>query len=69
MINDPSIWILIWIMKFRSNFNLPDTATEALIKFVKILLEDCGCSKYESFPKSLHRSNKEKSPQNRMDDL
>ena len=33
--------ILIWIMKFRSNYNLLNTATEALIKFVKILLKDC----------------------------
>lgn len=41
-------------MKFRSNFKLPDTATEILIKFVRILLEECGGSEYESFPKSLY---------------
>lgn len=46
--------ILIWIMKFRSNFRLPDTATEILIKFVRMLLEDCGDSEYELFPKSLY---------------
>jgi hypothetical protein len=44
----------MWIMKFRSNFKLPDTATEALIKFVKIILEECEGSKYESFPKFLY---------------
>src|SRR5580704_19202726 len=41
-------------MKFRSNFRLPDTATEILIKFVRMLLEDCGDSEYELFPKSLY---------------
>jgi len=41
-------------MKFRSNFKLPDIATEALIKFVRIILEECGGSEYESFPKSLY---------------
>ena len=51
---DRTVWILIWIMKFRSNFKLPDTATEALIKFIRILLEECGGSEYESFPKSLY---------------
>ena len=51
---DRNMWILMWIMKFRSNFKLPDTATEALIKFVRIILEECGGSEYESFPKSLY---------------
>ena len=51
-------WILIWIMKFRSNYNLPNTATEALIKFVKILLKDCGNLNYELFPNSLYKAIK-----------
>src|SRR5437764_15496768 len=50
---DRFTWILIWIMKFRSNYNLPNTATEALIKFVKILLKDCENIDHESFPNTL----------------
>ena len=45
-------------MKFRSNYNLPNTATEALIKFVKILLKDCGNLNYELFPNSLYKAIK-----------
>src|SRR3954452_16200241 len=50
---DQNVKILIWIMKFRSNFNLPNTATEILIKFFNMFLEECG-SEYESFPESLY---------------
>jgi len=45
-------------MKFRSNYNLPNTATEALIKFVKILLKDCENIDHESFPNSLYKAKK-----------
>ena len=45
-------------MKFRSNYNLPNTATEALIKFVKILLKDCENIDHESFPNSLYKTKK-----------
>jgi hypothetical protein len=51
-------WILIWIMKFRSNYNIPDTATEALIKFVKFLLKEYGNLDHESFPNSLYMARK-----------
>src|SRR6185437_13284036 len=55
---DRFTWILIWIMKFRSNYNLPNTATEALIKFVKILLKDCENIDHESFPNTLYKVKK-----------
>ena len=55
---DRFTWILIWIMKFRSNYNLPNTATEALIKFVKILLKDCENIDHESFPNTLYKAKK-----------
>ena len=55
---DRFTWILIWIMKFRSNYNLPNTATEALIKFVKILLKDCENIDNESFPNTLYKVKK-----------
>ena len=31
-------WILLWIMNFRIKFNLLDIATEALLKFMKLVL-------------------------------
>ena len=34
---DRFMWIIIWIMKFRSNYNLLNTATEDLIKFIRLL--------------------------------
>ena len=49
---DRFTWILIWIMKFRSNYNIPDNATEVLIKFVKLLLKECGNLDHKSFPNS-----------------
>src|SRR6185437_2869948 len=52
---DQFTWILIWIMKFRSNYKLLDAATEALIKFVKLLLKECGNLNHELFPKSLYK--------------
>ncbi|RHZ80856.1 hypothetical protein Glove_131g20 [Diversispora epigaea] len=36
--NNSYLWILLWIMSFRIKFNLPETATESLIKFIKLLL-------------------------------
>ena len=53
---DRFMWILIWIMKFRSNYNLPNTATEALIKFVKILLKACENIDHESFLNTLYKA-------------
>ncbi|CAI2185320.1 8225_t:CDS:2, partial [Funneliformis geosporum] len=40
--NDKFLWILIWIMNFRIRFNLPEMATESLIKFMKLVLEETG---------------------------
>ena len=45
-------------MKFRSNYNLLNTATEVLIKFVKILLKDCENIDYKSFPNTLYKVKK-----------
>ena len=40
------MWILLWIMNFRIKFNLPDIATNALIKFVKLVLTEIGGVEY-----------------------
>ena len=45
--------ILIWIMKFRSSHNIPNTAIEELIQFIKIILKVCKNINHESFPNSL----------------
>ncbi|GBB87060.1 hypothetical protein RclHR1_13520002 [Rhizophagus clarus] len=41
-------------MNFRKRFNIPETATEALIQFIKLLLIEIGSSDFEEFPGSLY---------------
>ncbi|GBB97644.1 hypothetical protein RclHR1_30210001, partial [Rhizophagus clarus] len=50
--------ILIWIMKFRSSHNIPNTAIEELIQFIKIILKVCKNINYKSFPNSLYMLRK-----------
>jgi len=57
--NNPQfLWILLWIMSFRKRFNIPETATESLIQFMKLLLTEIGGSYYEEFPGSLYLARK-----------
>ncbi|CAB4428215.1 unnamed protein product [Rhizophagus irregularis] len=51
-------WILLWIMRFRTRFNLPETGTESLIKFIKIVLKEIGGSEFDEFPDSLYTARK-----------
>ncbi|GET51492.1 hypothetical protein GLOIN_2v1792112 [Rhizophagus irregularis DAOM 181602=DAOM 197198] len=53
-IDDKFSWILLWIMTFRKKFNLPETATESQLKFMKIVLKEIGGDIYDSFPDSLY---------------
>ncbi|GBC01779.1 hypothetical protein RclHR1_43250001 [Rhizophagus clarus] len=39
--------ILMWIMKFRSSHNIPNTAIEELIQFIKIILKVCKNINYK----------------------
>jgi hypothetical protein len=48
------MWILLWIMNFRTKFNLSDIATEALIKFMKLVLIKIGGAEFEAFCGSLY---------------
>ena len=50
------MWIIIWIIKFRLNYNLLNTATEDLIKFIRLLLNKFNVSNHELFPKSLYKA-------------
>ena len=53
-VDDRFSWILLWIMKFRSKFNISNTATEALIKFMKLVLREISVDDSSSFPNSLY---------------
>ncbi|GET64913.1 uncharacterized protein LOC114460739 [Rhizophagus irregularis DAOM 181602=DAOM 197198] len=53
-IDDKFSWILLWMMTFRKKFNLPETATESQLKFMKIVLKEIGGDIYDSFPDSLY---------------
>ncbi|PKK58389.1 hypothetical protein RhiirC2_871571 [Rhizophagus irregularis] len=52
--NRQFLWILLWIMSFCKRFNIPETATEALIQFIKLLLIEIGSSNFEEFSGSLY---------------
>jgi hypothetical protein len=53
--NNQFSWILLWIMNFRKRFNIPETATEALIKFMKLVLTEIGGEDFSTFPESLYK--------------
>ncbi|RHZ80729.1 hypothetical protein Glove_132g161 [Diversispora epigaea] len=57
--NNSYLWILLWIMSFRIKFNLPETATESLIKFIKLLLSEIRNSEFDTFPNSIYITKKE----------
>ena len=52
--DDRFLWILIWIMSFRTRFNLPETATESLLKFMKLVLKEIGGADFDEFPDTLY---------------
>ncbi|GET53938.1 hypothetical protein GLOIN_2v1786147 [Rhizophagus irregularis DAOM 181602=DAOM 197198] len=57
-INNRFLWILLWIMSFRTRFNLPETATESLIKFLKLVLTEIGSPDFDTFPDTLYLARK-----------
>src|ERR1051325_11094879 len=52
------LWILLWILNFRTRFNITETATEALIKFMKLVLNEIGGDEFKDFPDSLYLTRK-----------
>jgi hypothetical protein len=52
--NNQFLWILLWVMNFRKRFNVPETATETLIKFMKLVLTEVGSEDSSTFPESLY---------------
>ncbi|CAG8673027.1 20554_t:CDS:2, partial [Dentiscutata erythropus] len=51
--------ILIWLLKFQSNFKVPETATEILIKYIRQLLCEFGDKNlFKNFPTSMYMLRK-----------
>ncbi|CAB4439471.1 unnamed protein product [Rhizophagus irregularis] len=57
-IDDNFSWILLWIINYRITYNIPETATESLIKFMKIVLNEIGGENFRTFPDSLYLAKK-----------
>src|SRR6185437_14107742 len=51
-------WILLWIMNFRIRFNISETATESLVKFMKLVLTEIGSNEFTNFPSTLYLAKK-----------
>ena len=51
-------WILLWIMNFRIRFNISETATESLVKFMKLVLTEIGGNEFTNFPSTLYLAKK-----------
>ena len=56
--NFSDTWILLWIFKYQSRFQLSDLAIDALIKFFKLILSDVDKNRFENFPPSAHMAKK-----------
>ena len=52
------MWIVYWIFKFQERNRLSDTATNALIKFMRYLLVLIDTDSYSKFPTSLYMACK-----------
>ncbi|GET52409.1 hypothetical protein GLOIN_2v1792112 [Rhizophagus irregularis DAOM 181602=DAOM 197198] len=52
------LWMLLWIMNFRIRFNIAETATETLIKFMKLALYEFSSDDFNDFPDSLYLTRK-----------
>src|SRR4051794_11021962 len=45
-------------MSFRTRFNIPETATESMIQFLKLVLTEIGGSNFDTFPNTLYLARK-----------
>ncbi|CAG8717240.1 1582_t:CDS:2, partial [Funneliformis caledonium] len=57
-INEGFLWIVYWIFKFQERNQLSDTATNALIKFIRYVLISIDAISYSEFPTSLYKACK-----------
>ncbi|CAG8454784.1 27038_t:CDS:2 [Dentiscutata erythropus] len=52
-------WILLWLLKFQSRFNLSEAAIDTLIKFIYIILVEIGGKiHFGHYPNSIHMVRK-----------
>ncbi len=54
MIDDRFLWILLWIIIFRTRFNIIETATKVLIKFMKLVLIEISGDNFRDFSDSIY---------------
>ncbi|KAF0558608.1 transposase domain-containing protein [Gigaspora margarita] len=52
------IWILLWIMNFKIQYNISEGAIEVLLKFIKLVLIVVSSIKFNNFPTSKYKMNK-----------
>ena len=45
-------------MNFRIRFNISETATESLVKFMKLVLTEIGGNEFTNFPSTLYLAKK-----------
>ncbi|PKK58522.1 hypothetical protein RhiirC2_775896, partial [Rhizophagus irregularis] len=57
-VNFSDTWILLWIFKYQSRFQLSDSAIDALIKFFKLVLSDVDKNRFDNFPSSAYMAKK-----------
>src|SRR6266480_591621 len=50
--------IIIWVFKFQQRFKIPDTALEAIIKFLRVILLRFDKLQFDNFPTSLYKAKK-----------
>jgi hypothetical protein len=56
--NFGDLWILLWIFKYQDRFRLSDVATDALIKFFRLVLLDADKKRFNNFPSSEYVARK-----------
>ncbi|CAB5393701.1 unnamed protein product [Rhizophagus irregularis] len=57
-VNFSDTWILLWIFKYQTRFQLSDLAIDALIKFFKLVLLEIDKNRFENFPSSAYMAKK-----------
>ncbi|UZO05037.1 uncharacterized protein OCT59_025398 [Rhizophagus irregularis] len=57
-VNFSDTWILLWIFKYQTRFQLSDSAIDALIKFFKLVLLEIDKNRFENFPSSAYMAKK-----------
>ncbi|GBC33357.1 hypothetical protein GLOIN_2v1786478 [Rhizophagus irregularis DAOM 181602=DAOM 197198] len=55
---DQFLWMLLWIMNFQTKFNIAETVTETLIKFMKLALCEFSNNDFNDFSDSLYLTRK-----------